>query len=241
MRGLADRRVLITGAAGGIGAAIARRLSEEGAIVALTDLTEPELGINAGYAGKADICSSADLARLVGEVNAAMGGIDAVVAVAGIQASGPTHELPEETFRKVLDVNVLGTFLTTQAVIPQMLEQGSGTILTFGSTAAVCGAPELASYAAAKGAILQYTRSIAVEYAARGIRANCICPGGTMTPLLRQLNAERSAPDHFAAKHPIGRYAEPDEIAAAAAFLISDDASFVLGSAMMVDGGFSAS
>ncbi|MCD4853425.1 SDR family oxidoreductase [Arthrobacter sp. AK01] len=241
MKGLNGRRVLITGAAGGIGAAVAQRLAAEGAIVAGADLVKPELNKTLAFAGAMDVCNASDTARLVSEVNETLGGIDAVVAVAGIQASGPTHELSEDVFRKVLDVNVLGTFLTTRAVIPQMLEQGYGTILTFGSTAAVCGAPELAAYAAAKGAILQYTRSIAVEYASRGIRANCICPGGTMTPLLRQLNAERSEPDHFAAKHPIGRYAEPDEIAAAATFLLSDDASFVLGSAMLVDGGFSAS
>src|SRR5699024_4804012 len=112
-------------------------------------------------------------------------------------------------------------------------------IVTFGSTAAVGAAPELASYAAAKGAVLQFTRSVAAEYGARGVRANCLCPGGTMTPMMREIDASRVGHDHFLERHPIGRYAEPTEIAAGVAYLLSDDASFVLGSATMVDGGYS--
>jgi NAD(P)-dependent dehydrogenase (short-subunit alcohol dehydrogenase family) len=119
-----------------------------------------------------------------------------------------------------------------------MLREGNGRIVTFGSTAAVVAAPELAAYAAAKGAVLQFTRSIAAEYAGRGIRANCICPGGTMTPLLTEIDRHRSGPDHFRDRHPIGRYAEPEEIAAAVAFLLADESSFVLGTAFMVDGGY---
>lgn len=239
MRGLTGRRALVTGAAGGIGAAVVERLVSEGALVAGTDLGSPG-DDRLAWAGAADVTDEADVRRMVAEVTAELGGIDAVVAVAGIQVNGPTHELGLDTFRQVVDVSLVGTFLVTRAVLPQMLDRGRGDIVTLGSTAAVCAAPELAAYAAAKGAVLQYTRSIAVEYAARGIRANCLCPGGTLTPLLRALNAERTEPDHFAEKHPIGRYAEPAEIAAAAAFLLSDDASFVLGAALMVDGGYSA-
>lgn len=239
MQGLAGMRTVVTGAAGGIGSAVVARLIAERAVVAATDVRAPELdGVACAIA--ADITDERDVDQLVDNAADVLGGIDALVAVAGIHVSGPTHELAADDFRTVLAVSVVGTFLTSRAVLPRMLAQGHGRIVTFGSTAAVCAAPGLAAYAAAKGAVLQFTRSIAVEYADRGIRANCLCPGGTQTPLLRQINIERSGPDHFLDKHPIGRYAEPAEIAAAAAFLLSDESSYVLGAALMADGGYSA-
>lgn len=240
MRGLRGLRTLVTGASGGIGTALVARLVEEEAVLAVTDVAAPNLA-GVAFAAGADVTDLDAVEQLVSDVRGSIGGVDALVAVAGTYATGPTHEQSVETFRNVLDVSVMGTFLTTRAVLPGMLEQGHGRIVTFGSTASVCAAPELAAYAAAKGAVLQYTRSIAVEYARRGIRANCVCPGGTLTPLLRRLNAERTEPDHFAERHPIGRYAEPAEIAAATAFLLSEDSSFVLGAALLADGGYSAS
>lgn len=237
MRGLKGLKTLVTGAAGGIGRRLVERLIDEGGLVAVIDLDAPKIA-GASFAAGADVIDAEAVAAVVAEANVALGGIEALVATAGIQATGPTHEMTPETFRHVVDVSVLGTFHAVRGVLPLMLERESGRIVTFGSTAAIVGAPELAAYSAAKGAVLQFTRSVAAEYAGRGVRANCICPGGTMTPLLAEIDAQRSGPDHFRERHPIGRYADPEEIAAATAFLLSDEASFVLGTAFVVDGGF---
>lgn len=238
MRGLSGKRVLVTGAAGGIGAAIVSRLVEEGCRVLAVDMVEPKES-GAEFRGTCDVTDEQSVVEVFQAAVDAVGDIDGLVATAGIQVSKPTHELTVDELRKVVDVSLVGTFLATRFVIPRMLEAGGGSIVTFGSTAAVGAAPELASYAAAKGAVLQFTRSIAAEYGSRGIRSNCICPGGTMTPMMREIDASRVGRDHFLERHPIGRYAEPSEIAAGVAFLLSDESSFVLGSAMMVDGGYS--
>lgn len=232
--------VLVTGAARGIGLAVTERLADEGAVVAASDLAEPDAcaGVKVRLAG--DVTSEPDAERLVDDAWTALGGLEALVLCAGIHWVGPTHEMSAQDFDRVLAVSARGTFLLCRAALPRMVARGSGRILTFGSTAAVSGASELTAYAAAKGAVLQMTRSIAAEYAGRGIRANCLCPGATNTPLLRELMADRSDPESFAAAHPIGRFAEPEEIAAAAAWMVSDDASYMVGSAVLCDGGFTA-
>lgn len=238
MRGLNGARILVTGADGAIGRAVVARLGEEGARVAALDLREPEQeGLACAVA--ADVTSEDDMVRATATAAEALGGIDGLVAMAGIQASAPTHELDLATFRKVLDVGAVDTFLAVKSVLPGMLAQGGGRIITFGSTAAVCSAPRLAAYAAAKGAVLQFTRSVAVEYADRGIRANCLCPGGVETPMLAAIDAARTGPDHFKEGHPIGRYAAPAEIASVVSFLLSDESSYVLGATVMADGGYS--
>jgi NAD(P)-dependent dehydrogenase (short-subunit alcohol dehydrogenase family) len=238
MRGLEQLRVLVTGAAGGIGAAVTKRLVDEGVRVAAADLEPPEDAAEAAIGG--DVTDEAGAARVVDEAASALDGLDGLVLTAGIHYVGPTHEMSAEDFDRVLAVSARGTFLCLRAALPGMLERGSGRIVTYGSTAALVGAPGLTAYAAAKGAVLQITRSIAAEYASQGIRANCLCPGATDTPLLRRLMADRPDPEHFAQAHPIGRFAEADEIAAATAFLLSDDASYFVGSAVVCDGGFTA-
>jgi NAD(P)-dependent dehydrogenase (short-subunit alcohol dehydrogenase family) len=238
MRGLDGLRVLVTGAAGGIGSAVTQRLVDEGARVAAADLAAPETAAETTVAG--DITAEDGAARVVADATSALGGLDALVLTAGIHYVGPTHEMGVDEFDRVLAVSARGTFLCIRAALPAMLEQGAGRIVTYGSTAAVVGAPGLTAYAAAKGAVLQITRSVAAEYASRGIRANCLCPGATDTPLLRRLMADRPDPEHFAQAHPIGRFANADEIAAATAYLLSDDASYFVGSAVICDGGFTA-
>ena len=238
MRGLESLRVLVTGAAGGIGAAVTQRLVAEGARVAAADLQAPGAVAEASVCG--DVTDEDDAARVVEKAHAALGGLDGLVLTAGIHYVGPTHEMAAADFDRVLAVSARGTFLCLRAALPGMLQQRSGRIVTYGSTAALVGAPGLTAYAAAKGAVLQITRSVAAEYASQGIRVNCLCPGATDTPLLRRLMADRPDPEHFAQAHPIGRFADADEIAAATAFLLSDDASFFIGSAVVCDGGFTA-
>jgi NAD(P)-dependent dehydrogenase (short-subunit alcohol dehydrogenase family) len=238
MRGLEGRRVLVTGAAGGIGAAVAERLLTEGSLVAAADLHEPPGPATARLA--ADVTDPAAAEGLVADARAALGGLDALVLVAGIHWVGPTHEMPVEDFDRVLDVSVRGTWHCCRAALPGLLEQGAGWIVTFGSTAALVGAPRLAAYSAAKGAVLNFTKSIGVEYARQGIHANCLCPGATETPLLKQLMADRPDADEFRDAQPIGRFATPQEIAGVAAYLVSDEASFFVGSAVVCDGGFTA-
>lgn len=239
MRGLEGKTVIVTGAAGGIGRAIVRRLASEGCRVASLDLVHPDAE-GQSFGLPVDITDEESVDVAVAAVRDALGPIGALVAAAGISHTAPTHELALSDFRRVLDVSLIGTFLTARAVLPDMLKAGEGQIVTFGSTAAVRAAPGMVAYAAAKGAVLQFTKSIAVEYARTGIRANCLCPGGTLTPLMESVNASRigSDADHFRDRHPIGRYADPDEIAAAAAYLVSDDSSFVLGATFMADGGY---
>lgn len=238
MRGLDGLRVLVTGAGGGIGAAVVERLAAEGARVAAADVAPPEGPALVALA--ADVTDADAAAGLVEQAREGLDGLDALVLAAGIHWTGPTHEMPPEDFKRVLDVSVGGTFLCCRAALPGFVEQGAGRIVTFGSTAALVGAPGLAAYAAAKGAVLQLTRSIGGEYAAAGIRANCLCPGATDTPLLRRLMADRADPQAFARAHPIGRFADAPEIAATTAFLLSDDASYFVGSAVVCDGGFTA-
>jgi NAD(P)-dependent dehydrogenase (short-subunit alcohol dehydrogenase family) len=239
MRGLAELRVLITGAGRGIGQATAARLIDEGAAVAVADLAEPDAPA-AGARLAGDVTNEADADRLIAEASDALGGLEGLVLCAGVHWTGPTHEMTLEDFDRVMAVSARGTFLCCRAALRIMRPQRSGRIVTFGSTASVSGAPGLTAYAAAKGAVLQITRSIAAEYAGEGIRANCLCPGATNTPLLREVMDQRTDPERFASAHPIGRFAEPEEIAGAASWLLSDDASYMVGSAVFCDGGFTA-
>lgn len=239
MRGLRGLRVLVTGAAGGIGSAIVERLATEGARVVGTDRRSPPGPSAAELFLLADAVREEEVDDAVAQAARALGGLDGLVSAAGVEAHGPTHELGVQEFRAVLEANLVSTFLVLRAALRLMVPSGGGRIVTLGSTASVRAAPGLAAYAASKGGVLALTRAVAVEYARAGIRANCLCPGGTRTPLLAAIDAGRAGPDAFLARHPVGRYAEPAEIAAAAAYLLSDDASFVLGATFLADGGYS--
>jgi len=247
---LRGKHAVVTGGASGIGLATARRFIAEGATVTAVDLAEP-----AQEAVPADererlqtiTCNVSDadaVRRAMDAIVSAHGGADILVTAAGTSVGRKAHETTLDMWRMVMDVNVNGTFLWVRACLPVMRARGRGSIITIASQRALAGGTESASYVSSKGAVLSLTRSLAVDYAAEGIRANAILPGAIDTPMLRS-SFERVAEPAAArarslARHPMGRFGTPDEVAGAAAFLASDDASFVTGIFMPVDGGWLA-
>jgi meso-butanediol dehydrogenase/(S,S)-butanediol dehydrogenase/diacetyl reductase len=236
---------VVTGAAQGIGAAAARRLAGDGARVLCVDLNEAvrdvaaAIGADAGAivcdVGNADAAASA-----IDACVARWGRIDILVNNAGISgAAAPLADGEEANFDRVIDVNLRSCWATMRRALPSMVATGGGSIVNVASVAALIGFETLSVYAASKAAIVGMTRTAALEYGAHNIRVNAVCPGGVLTPLARAFNDDESLKAK-AGRHALKRYAEPEEIAAAIAFLASDDASFVTGIAMPVDGGMTA-
>ena len=245
MQRFADRVAVITGGAGGIGRASAQRLAAEGATVVVVDLDADagkaladELG---GLFVEADVTSAADNARIYAETHAAYGRIDVAFHNAGISPPDDASILQTslDAWKRVQDVNLTSVYLGCQAVLPYMLEQGRGAIVNTASFVATMGAAtSQISYTASKGGVLAMTRELGVQFARQGVRVNALSPGPVATPLLMELFAKD--PERAARRlvHvPLGRFAEPSEIAAAVAFLASDDASFITASNFLVDGG----
>lgn len=253
MRGLDGKVAIVTGAGQGIGEAIARRLSSEGVSVVSAHRSEGrgELlveeirrgGGNAEFV-RTDVTSADDVARLADETASRFGRVDVLCNNAGVGLLRSVVESTEEEYDYVMDVNVRGVFLCCKHVIPLMVERGGGTIINLASVAGFVGFQRDAAYCASKGAVLALTRQLALDYASAGIRANALCPGFIDTPELRhyvqQQQDQAAALAEVQSLHPIGRIGRPDEIAAAAAFLASDESSFITGAALVVDGGLLA-
>ena len=244
---LSGRVAVVTGGASGIGLATVRRLASEGARVVVADL-DPEPGKSAaneveGLFVATDVTDPDAVERLFSIANREYGSVDIAFNNAGI--SPPEDDSIQDTdlaaWRKVQEVNLTSVYLCCKEVIPYMRRQGKGSIINTASFVAVMGAAtSQISYSASKGGVLSMSRELGVQFAREGIRVNALCPGPVNTPLLKELfakDAERAA--RRLVHVPMGRFAEPAEIAAAVAFLASDDSSFMTASAFLVDGGIS--
>jgi meso-butanediol dehydrogenase/(S,S)-butanediol dehydrogenase/diacetyl reductase len=243
------RTVLLTAAGHGIGRACARRFAGERARVAVSDLHGDaaeetaelcrSLGATA-WAGQADVSSPDDVARLVEAATAALGPVEVLHNNAGVLIPGSVLDQSIEDWDKTFAVNVRSGFLATRAVLPAMLERGGGVIINTASTSGLVGDAGVAAYNTSKAAVISFTRHLTAEYASRGIRANCVCPGWIKTGFNDPIFAADPDLDEnalVAAAVPAGRQGSAEEIAAAVAFLASDDASYLYGHALVVDGG----
>ena len=246
---------LITGAASGIGRACALRFAQEGARVACLDFDaarNEETAENCRSTGvealaiTCDVSRKEDLTAAVEAVMAAWGRIDAVVAAAGVYSGGPLPDVSLDQWQRLIDINLTGVFLTDQAVAPILIAQGSGSIINISSMAGKTSWPGSAEYSASKSGVIGLTRSVAMELAPFGVTCNAVCPGNTLTDMVRRVAQvvgpqEGLTPEAWlqmrADECPMKRMAEPWEIAGVVAFLASEDARYLTGQAIEVDGG----
>ncbi len=243
---------VITGAGSGIGRVAASLFAAEGAQVVVADVVgdqaEAAVADIEGAGGSAtavtvDVSDEAQVAGMIDRALSTYGGVHVLFNNAGIfpDDDGGILDTPPETWQRVMEVNLKGVWLGCRAAVPAMLDSGGGSIVNVASFVALVGAATAQmAYTASKGGVLAMTRELAVEYARKGIRANSICPGPIETPLLAELLSDPERRQRRLVHIPIGRFGRPDEIAKAALFLASDDASFVTGSALVVDGGITA-
>lgn len=244
----AGKVCIVTGAGSGLGKAAAAEFAAGGAKVVLSDIAE-DAGREASAAlnntgaetifVKADASNEDDVERLVRAAAERFGSVDVMVANAGINEEEALHDIELSQWQRIIDINLTGVFLCNKHAIRQMLSQGrGGAVVNMGSIHSFVARKGLASYSSSKGGVAMLTRSGAVTYAKDGIRVNMVCPGYINTPLIMAVSAD--VRDDLARLHPMGRLGEPEEVAKAVAFLASDDASFITGASLLVDGGYTS-
>ena len=252
MARLSGKSAVVSGGASGIGKAIAALFLEEGAKVVIADINGPlldktakELAAHGSVSAvTADVRSMADAGRIIGQAVDRHGGLDILVCNAGITSVMPIEKLSEDEWDAVLATNVKGMFTLVKHAIEPMIARGGGKIITLGSEMGIVAVPESPAYNASKGAVIMFTKSIALDLIRYNIRVNSLCPGITRTPLLQAEIDNSLEPEKVAAAQaswaPINRVADPREIAQGALFLASDESAFAVGSCLVLDGGFTA-
>ncbi len=248
---LENKIALITGGGTGIGLSCARLFVREGAKVvifgrrknrlddAVREIEENELG-DSVLAVSGDVTRHEDIKRLVKTTLDAHGRVDILVNCAGVFTGAPLHEIKDDEWDAVLDLNMTSVFKLTREVLPHMIQRKSGNIVNISSILGLVAVPGTAAYNVSKGAVNQFTRSLAVEYGSSGIRSNAICPGLIATEMTEELMNNEDLMQEWSKNYPIGRFGQPEDVAQACLFLASDESSFVTGALLPVDGGFTA-
>jgi len=245
-----DRGVLVTGAGSGIGRAAAQLFAKEGARVVVVDQNEADAQATAAsirdsggeaLAVRADVSREADCRAMVERTLAAYGRLNVAFNNAGVGGSGfPVGDEEEVAWDRVIGVNLKGVFLSMKYELPALIAAGGGAIVNTASVAGLVGERGIGVYSASKHGVVGLTRTAALDYIGQGVRINAVCPGATRTQLLAAWFQDPKVQEFILSRHPIGRVAEPEEIARAVLFLASDDASFIVGQALAVDGGLTA-
>jgi len=247
---LEGKRAVVTGAGAGIGRSIALRLASEGARVALADVDEEAAERVASeidgetLVRRTDVTRAEEVEELVASAVEAWGGLDVMVNNAGVGVAATVVDTTEEDYERVMDVCVRGTLLGMKYAIPAIRDAGGGSVINMSSVAALVGITDRAVYSAAKGAILSMTRAAAIDHVGEGVRVNCIAPGTVDTPWIDRITSGYDDPEEaraqMQARQPHSRFVTPEEIAAMAAYLASDEAGSCIGACMIVDGGVTA-